>query len=79
MFSEADYLYFTDRALDGMADILRRLGDDLANVRPDLPGPTRPTRSSRTALEFSSSGPGIWWLGVPSNGTGRGSSPRPGR
>jgi Protein of unknown function (DUF664) len=37
-----DYLYFVDRALDGMADVLWDLGDGLVNVRPDLPGANSP-------------------------------------
>jgi hypothetical protein len=32
-----DYLFFVDRALDRMSDIVSDLGDDLANLRPDLP------------------------------------------
>ena len=36
MVSDEEYLYFVDRAFDGMAAILGELGDDLANVRPDL-------------------------------------------
>lgn len=35
----ADYV---DRALDAMSGILRELGDDLANARPDLPGANSP-------------------------------------
>jgi uncharacterized protein DUF664 len=42
MVSDDEYLYFVDRALDGMAAILADLGDDLANVRPDLPGANSP-------------------------------------
>jgi hypothetical protein len=42
MVSDDEYLYFVDRALDGMAAILVVLGDDLANVRPDLPGANPP-------------------------------------
>ena len=42
MASDDEYLYFADRALDGMAAILTDLGDDLANVRPDLPGANSP-------------------------------------
>jgi hypothetical protein len=34
----ADYLWFVDRALDALVDIVVDLGDDLANRRPDLPG-----------------------------------------
>jgi hypothetical protein len=37
-----EYLYFTDRALDGMAAIVAELGDELANRRPDLPGANTP-------------------------------------
>lgn len=37
VISEEEYLYFADRALDGMADILAALGDDRANRAPDLP------------------------------------------
>ena len=33
-----DYLWFVDEALDDMVSIVTELGDDLANVRPDLPG-----------------------------------------
>jgi DinB superfamily len=36
--TRADYLWFVDRALTAMADILRALGDDLANRRPALDG-----------------------------------------
>ncbi|HEV7534196.1 MAG TPA: DUF664 domain-containing protein [Acidimicrobiia bacterium] len=42
MVSDDDYLYFVDRALDGMAAILAAMGDDLANRRPDLPGANSP-------------------------------------
>jgi hypothetical protein len=35
--SNEEYLYFVDRAFDGMAAILVELGDDLANLRPALP------------------------------------------
>ena len=42
MINDGDYLYFVDRALDGMADVLADLGDDLANRRPDLPGANSP-------------------------------------
>jgi bifunctional pyridoxal-dependent enzyme with beta-cystathionase and maltose regulon repressor activities/uncharacterized damage-inducible protein DinB len=34
MLSRDDYLYFADRALDGMAGIVAALGDDRANRRP---------------------------------------------
>ncbi|WP_436534749.1 mycothiol transferase [Actinoplanes sp. HUAS TT8] len=42
MISTDDYLYFTGRALDGMAAIVAGLGDDLANSRPPLPGANSP-------------------------------------
>jgi uncharacterized damage-inducible protein DinB len=42
MISTEDYLYFVDQALDGMLEIITRLGDDLANRRPDLPGANSP-------------------------------------
>lgn len=42
MVSDDDYLYFVDRALDGMAAILVDLGDDLANARPALAGANAP-------------------------------------
>lgn len=42
MISKDGYLYFVDEALDGMAEILNRLGDDLANRRPELPGANSP-------------------------------------
>src|SRR5262245_32692364 len=42
MVDADDYLYFCDRALDGMATIVAGLGDDLANRRPSLPGASSP-------------------------------------
>lgn len=42
MLSDEEYLYFADRALDGMAAILTSLGDEAANARPDLPGANSP-------------------------------------
>lgn len=42
MISTDDYLFFIDRALDGMVDIVTDLGDDLANRRPDFPGANSP-------------------------------------
>lgn len=36
------YLHFADKALDGMSSILRSLGDELANKRPNLPGANSP-------------------------------------
>lgn len=37
-----DYLWFVDAALDAMIEIVVALGDDGANVRPDLPGANSP-------------------------------------
>ncbi|WP_027928633.1 mycothiol transferase [Amycolatopsis thermoflava] len=42
MLDEESFLFFTDRALDGMTAILAGLGDELANTRPDLPGANTP-------------------------------------
>ena len=42
MITTDDYLYFTDRAFDGLTGIVAGLGDDLANRRPDLPGANTP-------------------------------------
>jgi hypothetical protein len=36
--ARGDYLWFVDHALAAMADIVRTLGDDLANRRPALEG-----------------------------------------
>lgn len=38
----ADYLYFTERAVRGMASILGELGDELACRRPDVRGANTP-------------------------------------
>ena len=40
--SVGNYLYFVDRALDGMTTTLTELGDDLVVNRPDLPGVNTP-------------------------------------
>ena len=40
--STDDLAYFVDRAVDGMIEILRDLGDELASTRPDLPGANSP-------------------------------------
>jgi len=42
MITDEEYIYFVDRALDGMAAILRELGDELANIRPELPDANSP-------------------------------------
>jgi hypothetical protein len=36
------FLYFTERAVDGMMAIVTELGDDLANTRPPLAGANSP-------------------------------------
>jgi len=51
MISTEDYLYFRDQALDGMLEIVTRLGDDHVNRHLDLPAPAPPTPSSPTAWE----------------------------
>ncbi|GAA5167507.1 MULTISPECIES: DUF664 domain-containing protein [Amycolatopsis] len=42
MLTPSDYTYFADRALDGMAGIVRELGDERANRRPGVPGANSP-------------------------------------
>lgn len=42
MILTEEYLYFVDRALDGMVGIVTELGDDVANRRPELPGANSP-------------------------------------
>jgi cysteine-S-conjugate beta-lyase len=37
-----DYLYFVERAVREMAEIVSDLGDDLANSKPDIPGANSP-------------------------------------
>jgi hypothetical protein len=37
-----EYLDFVTRAVDGMLAIVRQLGDERANARPDLPGANSP-------------------------------------
>lgn len=37
-----DYLWFVDACLDEMVAIVERLGDELANTRPELPGANSP-------------------------------------
>ena len=36
--SDDDYVYFVERAVRGMADIVAELGDELACAKPDVPG-----------------------------------------
>jgi hypothetical protein len=40
--STDDLAYFVDRAIDGMIEIVRDLGDELACTRPGLPGANSP-------------------------------------
>jgi hypothetical protein len=42
MISVDDYLYFVDRALDAMVAIVEELGDEMANLRPDVDGSNSP-------------------------------------
>ncbi|MEV4174807.1 DUF664 domain-containing protein [Nonomuraea sp. NPDC049709] len=42
MITDDDYLYYVDRALNGMAGIVAGLGDQLANARPPFPGANSP-------------------------------------
>jgi hypothetical protein len=42
VISTEDYLSYVDDALEGMAEIVTELGDDLANRRPDLPDANAP-------------------------------------
>lgn len=58
MISDEDFLWFVDEALDGMVALVRDLGDDLANRRPDLPGANSPY-----ALLTHCLGVMAWWSG----------------
>ena len=40
--SQEDFLMFIDRALDGMLRIVEELGEERANLSPDLPGANSP-------------------------------------
>lgn len=42
MIDDEDYLYFVDRALDGMREVLVGLGDAQANARPPWEGANSP-------------------------------------
>ena len=42
MISVEDYLFFVDEALEGMIAIVEDLGDDRANLRPDIEGANTP-------------------------------------
>jgi hypothetical protein len=40
--SDSDFLWFIDKAIGEMVDIVSKLGDDAANTRPELPGANSP-------------------------------------
>ena len=40
--SQEDFLLFVDRALDGMLRLVEEMGEERANMRPDLPGANSP-------------------------------------
>ena len=42
MIDVEEFLFFVDRALDGMTTIVTDLGDDLANTAPPVPGANSP-------------------------------------
>jgi hypothetical protein len=42
VLTSEEFLYYVDDALDGMVEIVRELGDELANRVPDLPGANSP-------------------------------------
>lgn len=63
MLEAGEYLYFADRAFDGMAAIVESLGDDLANRVPSLPGANSPY-----ALLTHSIGVSDFWGGYLVNG-----------
>jgi hypothetical protein len=42
VITDDDYLYYVDRALNGMAAIVAGLGDELANAKPSFPGANSP-------------------------------------
>jgi hypothetical protein len=53
-----DFLLFIDRAFDGMLKIVEDLGDERANMRPDLPGANSPY-----AILFHCVGVANFWIG----------------
>jgi hypothetical protein len=42
MISMEDYLFFVDEVLDAMITMVEELGDESANLRPDMPGANTP-------------------------------------
>ena len=57
--SNDDFLMFIDRALDGMLRIVEELGNERANIRPDLPGANSPY-----ALLTHCVGVADYWIGA---------------
>jgi len=53
-----EYLYFIDRAFDGMLSALRELGDERANEAPPLPGANSPWAITYHCAEVAS-----YWIG----------------
>ena len=58
MIDTRTYLRFCDEALDAMDEIVRDLGDELANQRPALPGANSPVQILTHCL-----GVMAWWAG----------------
>lgn len=56
MISGDDLLWYVDKALDGMVEVVESLGDDLVNRRPDLPGANSPY-----SIVFHCCGVIEWW------------------
>jgi len=54
-----DFLYFINRALDGMVRIVDELGDTRVNLRPDFPGANSPY-----AILYHCVGCTNYWLGA---------------
>lgn len=57
--SQDVFLFFIDRALDGMLGIIEDLGDERANMVPDLPGANSPY-----AILFHCVGVVNFWVGT---------------
>ena len=57
--SNEDFLMFIDRALDGMMKIVEELGDERANLNPDLPGANSPY-----AILFHCVAVANYWIGT---------------
>jgi Protein of unknown function (DUF664) len=58
MISTEDLLWYVDGALDGMIAIVEELGDERANLRPDVPGTNSPYVLLRHCLGVME-----WWGG----------------